>query len=1795
LTVAGDDLRGFLLRKRKRSQAPVHSAEDGRANGNGNGKRVGRAKVLAKSKSRDLAPPPRPAPQEGFPSREKAILEMIALGRPTPEVLDALARSAEAEADGALCSVLILDDDGKRLRHGAAPSFPDAWREAIDGAPIDPPTCPCSTAAHACKRVISTDIASDPLWAEHRPIAEKMGYRACCVAPIQSREGTVLGTFTLHFREPRAPTAADLELIGLARHLAGIVLERSRADEALRQSEARFRSLMDLSSDWYWEQDENFRFTKMSDAFLRRVGRALDTAAYIGKTRWELPTLNMTHAEWEAHRATIEAHKPYRDFEICRPDRDGNPRYALIAGEPIFDAEGRFRGYRGVGKDITERKREEEVLRLEHTVARCLADAESVSAGLKAVIRALCVSEAWDCGRYWTVDEGSKLLRFGEAWGPPIKAITELIDTSRQFVFEPGSGFAGRVWQAGEPLWIADVERDPRAIYRDSFSKAAIRAAFIFPVIAEGKTIGVVGISCSRVRPPDERLLQSVRVIGSQVGQFLKRKQAEGALRESEERFRSLTELSSDWYWEQDTQYRMTSVAGRYVGKGRATDPEFLIGKRRWETGAKPVQGTWDDHKAVLDSREPFYDFEFRWVDSGGREHFVSSNGRPIFDAAGKFAGYRGMGRDITARKNAEKLLRLEHTVARCLAEADSVSGALQTVMRAVCESQGLEIGVYWRCDGSGNMHYSESWSATGSSIAPMIEAARGAVFAQGEGLVGWVRQSGQPLWAPDVTNDPRVKRTELVKSIGVHGVLLFPVVSEGRLIGVFDFSSRNVREPDERLFETTRVIGSQVGQFLHRKRAEEVLRESEERFRSLTALSSDWYWEQDREFRFTAVAGASPKPIARLLGKTRWELAGVQALTNAEWQAHKDILVARLPFRDFVHPFIDDAGELRYLSIAGEPIFDEGGEFCGYRGTGREVTEAVRREDELRRFRASMDLSGDMIFLIDRDSMRFIDVNETACTLLGYGREELLAMGPHDIQPTTRSEFEQAYDDMIAKGSTRSGMRSYYRRKDGSFLPFEATRRVLRSGERWIIVAISRDTTERIAADEALRRSNERFNLAVRATNDVIWDWDLIVDDLWWNDNLTTVFGYRRDDIGRSATFWKSCIHPDDRERVESGLAHVIGSRGENWSDEYRFRRADGSYAYVFDRGHVVLDNGRPVRMIGALTDITGRKEAEETVRSQALQQRLIAEFGQQALASADLDDVLSHAVELVSVTLKVDYCDVLELNPDGQALTYRAASGWPPEWVGRRVVPIKPGGHLEHVLSSREAVVIEDHGTETRFSPSPLMQFGIRSGMQVPILGSQGAFGVLAVHRFSVHRFSRDDVSFLQSVANILAVAIERKSAEDRLAHLAQFDSLTGLPNRYLFHDRLVQSIAQAKRAAKPMAVLFIDLDRFKLVNDTLGHRAGDQLLAEAAGRLAECVRSGDTVGRFGGDEFGAILSDLTRPADASVVAQKMIDALARPFHLDGQETFVSASVGITLFPTDGDQPEALVMNADTAMYRAKEQGRNTYQYFTREMNERVHQRVQTEAQLRRGLDRGEFLVYYQPKLDLASGSISGFEALLRWQHPERGLVSPMEFIPVMEDTALIVPIGEWVLREVCGQIRAWQHAGLDVPPVAVNLSARQFQHKNLEANLRRILHETGVDPSLLQFELTESLLMKDPESAARTLRGLKDSGVTIAVDDFGTGYSSLAYLQRFPLDALKIDRAFVRDLTVDPEDAAITFAIIGLAHSLKLRVIAEGVETKEQLDLLSAHGCDELQGYYFAYPAAARDCECMLRKAA
>ena len=436
------------------------------------------------------------------------------------------------------------------------------------------------------------------------------------------------------------------------------------------------------------------------------------------------------------------------------------------------------------------------------------------------------------------------------------------------------------------------------------------------------------------------------------------------------------------------------------------------------------------------------------------------------------------------------------------------------------------------------------------------------------------------------------------------------------------------------------------------------------------------------------------------------------------------------------------------------------------------------------------------------------------------------------------------------------------------------------------------------------------------------------------------------------------------------------------------------------------------------------------------------------------------------------------------------------------------------------------------------------------------------------------------------------ERKHAESQIASLAYHDTLTGLPNRLLFSDRLEQAILQGQRRTWRLGVLFLDLDRFKVINDSLGHGVGDRLLQSLARRIASTLRSEDTVARLGGDEFTLLLPNVGRVEDVTLVAEKLLEAVRRPVRIDNSELFVTASIGISLFPDDGDDPDVLVKNADTAMYRAKELGRDNYQMYAPAMNATAVERLALETSFRRALSRDELLLYYQPILDLATGVPIGVEALLRWNRPGVGLVSPLDFIPMAEATGLILPIGPWLLKTACSQVKRWHATIRPGLRLAMNLSARQFQQPDVAASVQRALRAADFPADCLDLEITESWAMQNADAAILTMRELKALGISLSIDDFGIGYSSLSYLKRFPIDKLKIDRSFVKDIPGDPDDTAIVAAVLALAHSLKLKVVAEGVETEEQREFLATRGCDQAQGYLFGRPLPAEECERLLR---
>lgn len=646
-------------------------------------------------------------------------------------------------------------------------------------------------------------------------------------------------------------------------------------------------------------------------------------------------------------------------------------------------------------------------------------------------------------------------------------------------------------------------------------------------------------------------------------------------------------------------------------------------------------------------------------------------------------------------------------------------------------------------------------------------------------------------------------------------------------------------------------------------------------------------------------------------------------------------------------------------------------------------------------------------------------------------------------------------------------------------------------------------------------------------------WDWRVVENRLFWSDEIYRIFGIDRDQFAASYESFRQRVHVDDRCAVDAAMRRALID-DEPYDITHRIVLPGGAIRIVRENAEVMRDaDGAAVRMIGTVMDVT---ERERTVH-----------------ALHESKETLRKVIEGLPVVLWM-------LDAEGRFVLS--------EGKGLEAMGLKPGQvvgqSLFEVYREVHEVIEDTHRVLAGQAFACTRQIG------------EVAFEL---------RYSplRDEAGDVKGAIGVAIDVTERKQSEDRLALLANYDPVTGLPNRFLFGDRLTHAMRAADRQDKHVALLFVDLDNFKTINDSLGHAAGDQLLEQVAGRLGAVVRSTDTVSRLGGDEFTVILEGIVDDAEAVRVAAQILEQSLRPYAIGSREVYVTSSVGIAIYPQDGASVDVLLMNSDAAMYRAKENGRNGFEFFTDEINKRAHERLELGNELRGALKRGEFSLHYQPKTTIDDGAVIGFEALLRWQNARLGAVSPAVFVPILEEIGLIVEVGEWVLREACRWAACLHLATGPLPGIAVNLSARQFRHPHLDRVVQSALSDSGLPASRLDLEITESSLL-DLEANLQTMDRLKKLGVGLSIDDFGTGYSSLSYLKRFPVDRLKIDASFVRDVAHDPDDAVIVIAIIGLAHHLQLRVIAEGVETEEQMAFLRRNGCDEAQGYLLARPMPA-----------
>jgi diguanylate cyclase (GGDEF)-like protein/PAS domain S-box-containing protein len=669
--------------------------------------------------------------------------------------------------------------------------------------------------------------------------------------------------------------------------------------------------------------------------------------------------------------------------------------------------------------------------------------------------------------------------------------------------------------------------------------------------------------------------------------------------------------------------------------------------------------------------------------------------------------------------------------------------------------------------------------------------------------------------------------------------------------------------------------------------------------------------------------------------------------------------------------------------------------------------------------------------------------------------------------------------------------------------------------------------------------------------------------------------------------------LHAPEAAEKFFALEQDILRTGQPMIDKEEFIVDSSGAKKWFSSTKVCLRNqgNEVVGILGISRDITERKLADGLLNGQAHILAMIA-------TGAPLEAVLDRHMRLIESQHAGIFGSILLLDADGIHMRYGAAPNLAEDFKrtfdGVRIGP--KAGSCGAAAYRREAVIVADIATDSHWEDYRELAaaHGYRSCWSTPIMSHLGVvLGTFAIYSKEVREPTAAETRLADTTTRIAGIAIERRQTEERILFMTNHDALTGLPNRALLRDRLVQAMLYADRYDRWATVVFIDLDNFKFVNDSLGHNSGDELLTIVADRMVGCVRPTDTVVRLGGDEFVILLFDQPKSADIiSMTLQKVRSAIAEPIHLDGHDLRVTCSIGIANYPEDGADADTLIANADAAMYRAKEVGRDNCQFYTSELNTKVHEKLVLLEELRTAVVRSEFVIHYQPQVDLRTGRVFAVEALIRWKHPTHGVIPPIKFISLAEESGLIVPIGDWVLREACRQNKTWQDAGMPCMTMSVNVSARQFREKDLVGRVAFALAGSGLAAEYLELELTESLIMQNIDAAVVTMKQLQALGVRLSIDDFGTGYSSLASLKTFPVARLKIDKSFIDELATNENDQAVTTAVISLGQKLNLRVIAEGVETDDQIAFLRENNCDEIQGYHFSRPIPAQDIEELLK---
>lgn len=950
---------------------------------------------------------------------------------------------------------------------------------------------------------------------------------------------------------------------------------------------------------------------------------------------------------------------------------------------------------------------------------------------------------------------------------------------------------------------------------------------------------------------------------------------------------------------------------------------------------------------------------------------------------------------------------------------------------------------------------------------------------------------------------------------------------------------------------------------FIHdiseRRRNERRLRESEERLRLATDAGAVGLW--DWEIGTPNVHYSSQ--WKRQIGYADDEIAD----DFDEWKSrvHPDDLprVLEQVQTYLAHPspsyetefrFRHKNGSYRWILTQAALICDEHGKPLRMLGSHVDITERKQAEEQLRLYAALVEASTEFIGIADLTGSAMY-LNPAGCRLLGIDaadvRRKKIAdfLMPDDIARMEHEILPTIFECGFWQGEFR--LRHFVTGQAVLVEQFAFLITDPATHKPMALANIGHDITARKQTEQALRESERRLAGLISAVPGAVYRcrFDANFTMEYISEGVRELTGYAPDDFTSGRITAMQATHPDDRAQAIEATQQAVAAR-RPFELVYRVITRDGAHKWVWERGQGVFDEaGELIALEGLITDISARIQAEQALRESEQRLRTIIEAEPECVKLVAPGGILVQMNRAGLSMVEADHAEQI---------------------VGRSIYPLITPEHRDAFRTLTERALAGDKGS-----------------LQFEVVGFKGTRRWLETYVVPLDAGNSERYAL-----GITRDITEHKRAEDRLSYLAHHDVLTDLPNRTLFNDRLSQAMIEAHRHGRRVGVLLLDLDRFKNINDTLGHEAGDRLLQAVARRLRQSVRQGDTVARLSGDEFAIVLADMGHADDGGRVAQKIAQAFVDPFHVGEREFHVTASIGVTIYPSDGESIEGLLRNADAAMYRAKDSGRNNYQFYTEEMTRQAFERLSLETALRRALEREELRLVYQPIFDSRTGAVVSVEALVRWAHPERGLLGPIQFIGIAEDTGLIVPLGEWVLRSACHQLGRWHALGFSDVRIAVNMSVGQFRTPGLSDTLINIAQTAGIPPALIEVEITESMLAQGQEVAA-LLRQMSAVGVQFSIDDFGVGYSSLSYLKRFPIDRLKIDQSFVRDIPSDAEDMAIATAIVAMAHNLGIRVVAEGVESLDQLQFLQRQGCDYVQGFYLSRPLDAGDVTALLRR--